>query len=105
MDSAISYSLGVDGWTYSRQQWLAISCFSFWKRFPREDLKNLIGVEDQNADTVKEECRTVSKSQYLDEKKNSAIVPDNYSAMRDPLSSLTLESICDEEYLLCEVDS
>ena len=67
--------------------------------------KNLIGVEDQNADTVKEECRTVSKSQYLDEKKNSAIVPDNYSAMRDPLSSLTLESICDEEYLLCEVDS
>ena len=65
---------------------------------------DIIGVEDQKAATVKEVCRTVCKSHNLDEKKLSAIVADNCSAMPTALSPFTLERICDQEDLLGDVD-
>ena len=63
LESAISYSLGVDGWTYSRRQCLAITCFAFWEDgSSRRLFLDLIGVEDQKAATVREVCQTLCKS-------------------------------------------
>ena len=104
LESAISYSLGVDGWTYSRRQCLAITCFAFWEDgSSRRLFLDLIGVEDQKAATVREVCQTLCKSLNLDDKKLTAIVADNCSAMRATLRSFTLDNALDEEDLASDI--
>ena len=104
LESAISYSLGVDGWTYSRRQCLAITCFAFWEDgSSRRLFLDLIGVEDQKAATVREVCQTLCKSLNLDDKKLTAIVADNCSAMRAALRSFTLDNALDDEDLSSDI--
>ena len=104
--TALSYSLGVDGWSYNRRQCLAVTCFAFLENGSSKRLFiDLMEVEDQKAATVREACKIVCKCLNLDEKKLSAIVADNCSAMRSALSFFTLEGIYDSNPSMDDSDN
>ena len=67
---------------FAEIQWIRTNKIYFTKFITINDL---IEVEDQKTDTLREVCKIVCKSLQLDEMKLCAIVADNCSAMRAAL--------------------
>ena len=77
-----------------------MSCFAFFEdKSSKRLLIDLIEVEDEKADAVREACKIVCKSLQLDEMKLSAIVADNCSAMPAALRLFTFDCGCEPDDL------